>query len=1325
MSSINNTTDNDVMDDDGSPVEIPVTIHKVNTVSTAPLTTTTSNKKKKEYKNKKFVVLVVCLEKETSTSNNLQIERRWNEFSLPLDEYKVKKWSKLPLYLDLNYYHVPTFNNCVKEGINFVNYQKHIIDDSKKLTANELIEGECYFIFNDDKYQIDKKLDPELKKEFETKEKETKMLTKFRSITGVDQQTALFFLESTCFSLELALKNYYNPEFQVMTGGTLNKKKKTLEKELLTSAKKGDHIKLESLLDLKGDTLNLKCINNVGMTALHLSAKYGHKKCLKRLIQNDITNTLLNVKDNFGNTALHYACMGDDTKVFEYLLDLDEIDLFTKNNRKENLFHAVCEGKGDCQIFETLIVTCALKTGNDDLCKDFCNAKNNDNESPFLVACRVGQKDIVTIIVETYREIFEINEKNKLGQDAVIIAAKHGQDAILDILLNLSDDEMSDDDVFDVNVIDNKHLSPLHYAIYTNRVSTVKKLIDFGANPDTKDSKDGTTLLFRALLSLENNDIVKSLLKKCNPDIPVGDSKITALQVACAHGNDAVIEALINAGANVNLNSEEYCRDKQGGFFPLMNSLFGGNILVTKKLLLAKDIDLNQRSIKTGMTCLHRAIDHYQLLKGDSNRGSFIMQYIKVLVEAGCNVNVQDYYGRTPLHLSNAYSELEISKYLLQHGADPTITDVNGIPCGHLSSNGYIISEKNLKINSLMLYQITLPTSIVETAQRGFVFHYEGLRMEYNCGTLEDQQQLYKRIIQLRRYIPTVYNYNSKKLKRFDMFSKIIGIDNEFQKIQIYQSQNLSYQDYHPIKTYLTKDMSFKNSVVCNFQSTHKLLTSIYILHSLNIVHGNIRDDFINLQQSTYDTFISDYAIPSIINKISKDDYYTAPEVKRGGFESISTKSDIYSLGALIYEIFFNEKYTNEIKKSINLPGFQTFELELISCLNSEPEFRPTIQELYNSFIRSKQQFVEMVLKTKGNKMDKITKTVEFETELCERLIQSYGFNDINCKSHGLETTNNAYNCIKKVKEEIKNVKENYDTTHLDNLYFYVAGTEKQKGNDKFISTNTFTTINDLILYLPDKFKVASFDLLRLLLIYPQNVNFILTKEERIINEMLERMKSREKLDKFFLVQICSCLSHIVRTDIGSNYFRHPSRYCNLIDFIVYCLRFNDDGVVFAASSALYNFRYDIYHIEDIDSPIIDDKLQMIHMQHGSPQRERLFDCLVSSKTLLDAIIYSLESRLQKAQTNTQQVLKDTIKLLCTAMISIMKLDHGAKDYLISKSFNILPYSEYIGDRKLERAIELMLMSWEDIEDYIVQLRKEQESETRKFLNNLTQGLLQ
>jgi ankyrin repeat protein len=58
------------------------------------------------------------------------------------------------------------------------------------------------------------------------------------------------------------------------------------------------------------------------------------------------------------------------------------------------------------------------------------------------------------------------------------------------------------------------------------------------------------------------------------------------------------------------------------------------------------------------------------LLMASSGRNSKDGSVVRFLLEHGADINVQNQFGRTPLHEASHYGVLEIVRLLLEHGAD-------------------------------------------------------------------------------------------------------------------------------------------------------------------------------------------------------------------------------------------------------------------------------------------------------------------------------------------------------------------------------------------------------------------------------------------------------------------------------------------------------------------------------------------------------------------------------------------------------------------------------------------------------------------------------
>jgi ankyrin repeat protein len=92
---------------------------------------------------------------------------------------------------------------------------------------------------------------------------------------------------------------------------------------------------------------------------------------------------------------------------------------------------------------------------------------------------------------------------------------------------------------------------------------------------------------------------------------------------------------------------------------------------------LAKGVNVDQLNGKApngdgGNTALWFAA------QGPAPRG---LEVVKLLVEAGADINRRCEHGRTALHMASAWGHLDVVKYLVEHGADPAIAaEVDGTP---------------------------------------------------------------------------------------------------------------------------------------------------------------------------------------------------------------------------------------------------------------------------------------------------------------------------------------------------------------------------------------------------------------------------------------------------------------------------------------------------------------------------------------------------------------------------------------------------------------------------------------------------------------------
>jgi hypothetical protein len=172
-------------------------------------------------------------------------------------------------------------------------------------------------------------------------------------------------------------------------------------------------------------------------------------------------------------------------------------------------------------------------------------------------------------------------------------------------------------------------------------VAEVKKLLEEGCNPNTRDSDGWTPLHWAAKEGYVN---VARLLLERGADLNARDNNgATPLHVAALYGRANVVKLLLEEGANPNV------RDNFGAT-PLYWAAYGGYVDVVE-LLLEKGANPNVRD-NDGWTPLHVA----------ASRGH--IEVVEFLLEGGADPNIRNNYGKTPLDLAREKGRSDVVRLL-------------------------------------------------------------------------------------------------------------------------------------------------------------------------------------------------------------------------------------------------------------------------------------------------------------------------------------------------------------------------------------------------------------------------------------------------------------------------------------------------------------------------------------------------------------------------------------------------------------------------------------------------------------------------------------
>ena len=238
----------------------------------------------------------------------------------------------------------------------------------------------------------------------------------------------------------------------------------------------------------------------------------------------------------------------------------------------------------------------------------------------------------------------------------------------------------------------NLKLLPLHKASKFRSEPLVRLLLDFNAKPNPQDDYGLTPLHYAAkgenfgpTASMDGQIYVIQYLLEAGADPNVTNRDgFTPLHLALADGAeiegtmfqlDGVVRLLLDAGANPNLPSSE-------GYTPLHFAADFKKASITW-LLLNAGADPNVTS-SDGYTPLHYATADLSLTPlgymGMAYHTTSVYQQlsvIRLLLEYGADPNIQNGYGRTPLHHAASSGIIEIVKELLDYGADPNVPNNN------------------------------------------------------------------------------------------------------------------------------------------------------------------------------------------------------------------------------------------------------------------------------------------------------------------------------------------------------------------------------------------------------------------------------------------------------------------------------------------------------------------------------------------------------------------------------------------------------------------------------------------------------------------------
>lgn len=315
-------------------------------------------------------------------------------------------------------------------------------------------------------------------------------------------------------------------------------------------------------------------------------------------------------------------------------------------------------------------------------------------DSELTAAIKTDSADTVRTLI---RRSADVNAPERDGTTPLQWAIYNEKPEVVELLLNAD---------ADVELANREGMTPLALAAMSGNPVIVELLLDAGAGVNTPLLNGETPLMMAARTG--NVETIQLLLDR-GADINAAEPLrgTTALMWAAANKNAPAAKLLIENGADLAINSagtnvgrtnpylaptarnriREFYNDVGQGGASLDPSELGADapeVEITREELvkrlppqLVEDFMRDERERegvnpqpqkmkRGGLTALHFAVR-----EGD-------LETVKVLVEAGADVNQVSEFGWTPLLTATQNRYYELGRYLLENGANPNVANEGG-----------------------------------------------------------------------------------------------------------------------------------------------------------------------------------------------------------------------------------------------------------------------------------------------------------------------------------------------------------------------------------------------------------------------------------------------------------------------------------------------------------------------------------------------------------------------------------------------------------------------------------------------------------------------
>jgi len=373
----------------------------------------------------------------------------------------------------------------------------------------------------------------------------------------------------------------------------------------------------------------MECLDANGFNVLHYTAASGDVLKVQEALK---TGAAPFVRDKNGNSPMHWAAKNGHQHIVVLLLALAQTvaDIDMRNKDGETAF-SLCVRESHNSIAQLLIRSGAQ-----------INSQNNLGVSPLHLAALLGNVFLVRLLFSCGATQLTTAMDGYLP---IHLACAEGHTEVVKAILELEEGC--------INSRDYEGDNPLHHAVYSENVNTVKALLE-SKRPTT--AKAETTIMRQQLQQPrqpQQEQVPNTLFAK--PVDQLAHSK------ACQQLKQYLMELEDAATASSSSSSSRFPVSSS----PSPSLATKRSPVVSPSPLLHSHIELNARN-NDGETPLAIAVSLSSV------------DIARVLLENKSEVNVTDNCRETPAHISVVNGNAQLISLLLDHGANFYIPNLNG-----------------------------------------------------------------------------------------------------------------------------------------------------------------------------------------------------------------------------------------------------------------------------------------------------------------------------------------------------------------------------------------------------------------------------------------------------------------------------------------------------------------------------------------------------------------------------------------------------------------------------------------------------------------------